>query len=119
MTDRIAVSGIEVFAHHGVLDEEKENGQLFAVDVEVELDLRAVQRSDQLADTVDYGSLAEQVHRRVADERWNLIETVAGRVGDLLLEDPRVSAATVTVHKPQAPLGVPFRDVAVTVHRRR
>lgn len=119
MTDRIAVAGIEVFAHHGVLQEEKENGQLFAVDVELELDLQAAGRSDDLADTVDYGALAEQVHRRVAEERWNLIETVAGRVSDLLLEDPRVSATTVRVHKPQAPIGVPFRDVVVTVHRSR
>lgn len=119
MTDRIVVSGIEVFAHHGVLEEEKQNGQLFAVDVELELDLRDAGRSDDLSDTVDYGALVEQVHRRVAEERWNLIETVAGRVSDLLLEDPRVSATTVTVHKPQAPIPVPFRDVVVTVHRSR
>lgn len=119
MSDRIVVAGLEVFAHHGVLDGEKESGQLFSVDVEMEVDLRPAARSDDLADTVDYGDLAEKVHRRVAEERWDLIETVADRVADLLLEDPRVTAATVTIHKPQAPLPVPFRDVAVTVRRRR
>lgn len=119
MTDRIVVSGIEVFAHHGVLREEKEDGQLFSVDVELEIDLQPAAASDDLTDTVDYGNLAEEIHRRVAAERWNLIETVADRVADFLLEDPRVSATTVTIHKPQAPIGVPFRDVAVTVHRGR
>lgn len=119
MTDRIVVSGIEVFAHHGVLEEEKENGQLFSVDVEMELDLQPAADSDHLTETVDYGALAERVHARVAGERWNLIETVAARVADLILEDPRVSASTVTIHKPQAPITVPFRDVAVTVRRSR
>lgn len=119
MTDRIVVSGIEVFAHHGVLEEEQQNGQLFSVDVEMELDLGPATRSDDLADTVDYGAIAAAVHRRVAEERWKLVETVAGRVADLILEDPRVSASTVTIHKPEAPISVPFRNVAVSVHRRR
>jgi len=119
MTDRIAVKGLEVFAHHGVLDHEKTEGQLFSVDVELDVDLATAGVSDDLADTIDYGLLAEQIHERVATERWNLIETVAQRVADLVLEDSRVSGVTVTIHKPQAPIEVPFRDVAVTVHRTR
>lgn len=119
MTDRIAVAGIEVFAHHGVLEQEREAGQLFSIDVEMEIDLGPAAASDDLADTVDYGWLAERIHERVAGERWDLIERVAARVADLILEDPRVSASTVTVHKPQAPISIPFRDVAVTVRRHR
>lgn len=119
MTDRIVVSGIEVFAYHGVHEEEIENGQLFSVDVEMQLDLQPAASSDDLADTIDYGTVAERVHERVTGERWNLIEKVATRVADLLLEDQRVAAATVTIHKPQAPISIPFRDVAVTVHRSR
>ena len=119
MSDRIAVRGIEVFAHHGVFDQEKADGQLFSIDVEIDVDLAEAARSDALAATVDYGRLAEQIHERVSTERWNLIETVAQRVADLVLEDSRVQGVTVTVHKPQAPISVPFRDVAVTVHRTR
>ena len=119
MSDRIAVRGIEVFAHHGVFDQEKADGQLFSIDVEIDVDLAEAARSDALAATVDYGRLAEQIHERVATERWNLIETVAQRVADLVLEDSRVQGVTVTVHKPQAPLSVPSRDVAVTVQRTR
>ncbi|HLT97927.1 MAG TPA: dihydroneopterin aldolase [Acidimicrobiia bacterium] len=119
MSDRIQVTGIEVFAHHGVLEEEQRDGQLFSVDVEIELDLRRAAHTDDLADTADYGELAERVSARVAEERWNLIEKVAQRVADLVLEDERVQATTVTVHKPQAPISVPFRDVTVTVRRSR
>lgn len=119
MTDRIVLAGIEVFAYHGVQEEERESGQLLSMDVEVELDLRPASASDDLADTVDYGALAERVHRRVAEERHDLIETVAARVADLVLEDARVVATSVTIHKPQAPVPVPVRDVAVTVRRSR
>ena len=119
MTDRIAVRGIEVFAYHGVLESEKEHGQLFSVDVEMELDLSTAGGSDHLGDTVDYGALTEQVAETVSGERWNLIERVAERVAGVVMADERVRAATVTIHKPQAPIEIPFRDVAVTVHRTR
>lgn len=119
MTDRIGVVGIEVFAHHGVLAGEQADGQLFVVDVDIELDLAPASASDDLSDTVDYGRLALLIHQRVSGERWNLIETVAGRVADLVLEDRRVGAVTVTVHKPQASITVPFDDVRVTLRRIR
>lgn len=117
MTDRILVSGIEAFGYHGVQEDEKRDGQLFCVDVELELDLRGAAASDELGDTVDYGDLTSRVSRLVSEQRWNLIETVAQKVADLVLEHPMVTATTVTVHKPQAPIDVPFRDVTVTVRR--
>lgn len=119
MSDRIALSGIEVFARHGVLDREQEEGQLFAIDVDLSLDLTAPGHSDCLTDTVDYGALAGRIHDLVSSERWNLIEKVAQRVADLVLENSLVEAVTVTVHKPQAPIEVPFRDVTVTITRSR
>lgn len=119
MTDRIVLSGIEVFAYHGVLEEEQSDGQLFAVDVVVEVDLTAAAASDDLDETIDYGLLADRIHERVAGERWNLIERVASRVAELVLEDPRVTSTEVTIHKPQAPIAVPFRDVTVTLQRSR
>lgn len=119
MTDRIKLTGIEVFAHHGVFAEEQEKGQRFIVDVELSLDLSDAVSSDDLAATVHYGDLALAIHDRVKEERWDLIERVAGRVADLVLADSRVQGVEVTIHKPEAPVEVPFADVAVTISRWR
>ena len=117
--DRITIEGLEVWAHHGVLPHERELGQRFVLDLTVELDLGPAGASDDLSDTVDYGALARAVHERVAGERHDLIERVAERVAELALDDPRVSAAEVTVHKPSAPLPVSAREVRVEVRRTR
>lgn len=119
MTDSIALRGIRVFAHHGVLEEEASDGQVFVVDLVLRLDLRPAGESDALDDTVDYGDLAQRVHDVVSGERWDLIERVGQRVADVVLADPRVVETEVTVHKPDAPVTVPFDDVAVTLVRRR
>lgn len=119
MTDRIALSGITVVAHHGVFLEERERGQPFVVDVVAHLDLHPAGRSDDLADTVDYGDLAVRIHDLVAGERHHLIERVAERVAELVLTDPRVEEVEVTVHKPEAPIPVPTGSVSVTVRRGR
>ena len=117
MTDSITIAGIEVFAYHGVLAKEKNKGQLFLVDVELRLDLSAAGDSDDLAETVEYGLLAQQIHDLVASERWDLIERVAARVAETVLEDVRVREVGATVHKPGAPIAVGFSDVSVTVRR--
>jgi dihydroneopterin aldolase len=119
VADSIAINGIEVFAFHGVLSSEKENGQLFLVDVELSMDLALAGASDSLADTVDYGLLAQRIHDVVASERWDLIERVATRVAETVLDDPRVEAVMATVHKPAAPVAIGFSDVSATVHRSR
>ena len=115
--DSITLQGLRIPAHHGVTDRERAAGQTFVVDVNAYLDVSAAGRSDELSSTVDYATLAEAIHRRVSGERWNLIERVAERVADLVLEDRRVSRVDVTVHKPEAPITVEFEDVAVTVVR--
>jgi dihydroneopterin aldolase len=119
VTDRIDLTGIEVWARHGVLPEEKDKDQLFVVDLEVHFDTTQAARSDHITDTIDYGALAQSVHDLVASESHNLIETVAGRVAGRVLEDQRVERVIVTVHKPQAPISVAFGDVSVTVDRTR
>ena len=118
-SDSIHLSGIEVFAFHGVLAEEAEKGQAFLIDVEVGLDLSRAGDTDDLADTLDYGALAQTVHDVAATDRWNLIERVATRVAESILEDPRAETVVVTVHKPGAPIGVGFSDVSITVRRSR
>lgn len=117
--DSLKLVGIEVFARHGVLSSEQEAGQTFLVDVELFLDLAVAAASDRLSDTVDYGALAQRIHDVVAEERWDLIETVAGRVAEIGLDDRRVWQIKVTIHKPQAPIGVVFNDVVVTLTRSR
>lgn len=117
--DRVALTGIEVRARHGVFPEERERDHRFVVDAVLELDLAPASRSDDLDDTVDYGALLDAIAATAAGGPHQLIETVAGAVLDVCLEDPRVAAATVTVHKPQAPVAVPVADVSVTLRRER
>ena len=117
--DVIEIRGIRGFGRHGVFDHERADGQEFVVDVRLELDTRPAAASDELSDTVHYGELAEALAAVVAGEPVNLLETLAGRLAEVCLADARVSAATVTVHKPQAPIPLAFADVAVTIRRAR
>lgn len=117
--DEIQLTGLTVFGRHGVFAHERENGQEFVIDLRLQIDLAAAAASDDVVDTVHYGELAEQVAAVVAGEPVNLIETLASRIADVALADERVQAATVTVHKPHAPIPLTFEDVAVTVQRGR
>lgn len=119
MTDRITLTGLRVRGHHGVYDFERADGQDFVVDVALELDLGPAAASDDVADTVHYGELAGRLAEVVAGEPVNLIETLADRLAGVCLADRRVAAATVTVHKPGAPIPQEFADVAVTLRRER
>lgn len=119
MTDHITLTGLTAFGRHGVFDFEREQGQDFVVDVTLELDLTAPAHSDDVQDTVHYGELAAALVHVVEGEPVNLIETLAGRLLDVCLADGRVAAATVTVHKPQAPIPHAFADVSVTMRRTR
>jgi len=117
LLDGITLTGLTVFGRHGVYDRERENGQDFVVDLRLHLALRAAAASDDVADTVHYGELAERVAAIVAGEPVNLLETLAVRIADAVLEDARVKIVEVTVHKPQAPIPLTFGDVSVTVQR--
>ena len=119
MTDRIHLRGVEAFGYHGVLPDEKRDGQPFVVDVVMELDLATAGGSDELDDTVSYAEIAGEVVTRITGPSFDLIERLAEVVADDVLRHRLVDAATVTVHKPQAPVGHPFTDVAVEVHRTR
>ena len=118
-TDRITLTGIRVQAHHGVFDFERENGQEFVVDVIAWLDLSAASSADDLTRTVHYGELAQEVADAVATSPVDLIETVAERVANVVLAHEAVTVTEVTIHKPHAPISVPFADVSVTIVRRR
>ena len=117
--DRITLTGVRVRAHHGVFDFEREQGQEFVIDVAVAVDLAAAASGDDLGRTVHYGELAEAVVEAVRRDPVDLIETVAERVAAVALAYPAVEEVEVTVHKPEAPISVPFADVSVTIVRSR
>jgi dihydroneopterin aldolase len=117
--DRIAVRGIAGHAHHGVYDWERERGQPFRVDAVLELDTAPAAADDDLAKTVNYAELAQRLHAVLTGDPVDLLETLAQRLADVCLADPLVDAVEITVHKPEAELGVPFDDVTVTIRRTR
>jgi dihydroneopterin aldolase len=117
--DRITLTGLRAVGYHGVFDFERAQGQEFVVDVTLELDLAPAARSDDVTDTVHYGELADALVAIVTGEPVNLIESLADRLVNQCLTDPRVAAASVIVHKPQAPIPHAFADVSVTLRRSR
>jgi dihydropteroate synthase len=117
--DTISLTGLRVRGRHGVLEHEKTDGQDFVVDAVLETDTGPAARSDDLTWTVDYGQLARRLATAVSGEPVDLIETLAQRLVGVCLSDPRVRAAQITVHKPQAPIPLDFGDIAVTVRRTR
>lgn len=119
MTDRITLTGLRVRGHHGVFAHEKRDGQDFLVDVTAWLDLVRAAETDDLAETLHYGELAERVAAIVGGKPRDLIETVGGEVADMVMADERVHAVEVTIHKPSAPIPLTFADVAVTIRRSR
>jgi dihydroneopterin aldolase/2-amino-4-hydroxy-6-hydroxymethyldihydropteridine diphosphokinase len=117
--DRITLTGVTAYGHHGVLAREKAEGQEFSVDVVLEVDLSRAAATDDLSHTVSYAEVAADVVAIVHGPTQDLIETVAGQIADAALARPLVEAVEVTLHKPDAPVGVPFDDVAVQLRRDR
>jgi len=117
MADRITLTGLELFGHHGVYPAEKRDGQRFVVDITVWLDLTDAVATDDLARTANYGALADLAARVVTGPSRDLIETVAGEIADEVMRGYPVHAVEVTVHKPSAPIPRTFADVSVTIRR--
>ncbi len=115
--DRIALTGLRVHGRHGVLPEERRDGQDFLVDAVLHLDLRPAGETDDLARTVHYGELADRLAAVVAGEPVDLLETLAGRLAAVCLASGPVERVELTVHKPSAPVAQVFADVSVTVVR--
>ena len=117
--DRITLTGVTAVGHHGVFDFERREGQPFVVDAVLHLDFSAAAASDDVRDTAHYGEVAQRIAAWISGEPLNLIEALAVRIAESLLDEFPLQAVDITVHKPQAPIEVPFGDVAVTVHRTR
>lgn len=128
--DTIQLRGLRVLGCHGVLEEEHRRAQPFEIDLDLEVDLSRAGRSDALADTVDYGSVADSVRRVVEGEHSDLIEHLADRIARAAVAAAaggggggagalEVTAVTVTVRKLRPPVAVDMASAGVRIHRRR
>lgn len=117
--DRIELRGLRVRGHHGVLASERRDGQEFLIDAVLAVDTRPAAATDDLSLTVDYAGLSERLAGIVAGEPVQLIETLAEQLAQACLAEPAVRQAEITVHKPNAPISLPFGDVSVTIRRER
>jgi dihydroneopterin aldolase len=117
--DFITLTGLKATAFHGVFEHERRDGQDFFIDVQVWVDLSPAADGDDLAATIHYGILAEEVVGAVERDPVDLIETVAERIANVVLAHAAAQKVRVTVHKPSAPITVPFADVSVTIVRTR
>lgn len=117
--DELSITGLECYGHHGVFDFERREGQRFVIDLVLGVDTSRAARTDDLRDTVDYGSLSLAVKADVERDPVDLIETLAQRIADRCLLAVGVEWARVTVHKPDAPIEATFAGVALTITRAR
>lgn len=118
--DEITLTGVRAFGYHGVYPDERRVGQEFVVDATMYVTTaRAAAASNDVVDTIHYGEVAERIVALVQGEPVNLLETLAARLADDLLARDGVRMVAITVHKPQAPITVPFADVSVTIRRAR
>lgn len=117
--DTITLQGMHFYGYHGCLPKEQKTGQPFHVDAVLYADLAEAGASDDLADTIDYSQVYQIVQEIVERRKYRLIERLAAVIADEIMARFPVEGVGITVHKPQAPIGGPFDDVAVTVERRR
>src|SRR5687767_5570494 len=98
MADRIILHGIQFYGYHGVPDAEQQTGHRYAVDLALEVDVTAAAAADDIAMTVDYGAVAQDVLSIGTGQQFRLIEALAGALCDHLLSNqPQVAAVTVRV----------------------
>ncbi|MBO1268052.1 dihydroneopterin aldolase [Arthrobacter cavernae] len=117
--DRITLTGVTAVGYHGVFDFERRDGQPFVVDAVLHADFTKAAETDDLQYTAHYGEVAELITSLIEGEPLNLIEALAVRIADAILAGFNVGAVDITIHKPKAPIEVPFGDVTVSVHRAR
>lgn len=118
--DKIIVKGLKVFAFHGVNPSEREDGQVFILDMEARADLRRACRSDDIGDTVSYAKIMKRAAAVMLEEKNTLIERAAQRVADgLLAEFPALESVRITLKKPDAPIMADFDYAAVEITRER
>ena len=118
--DTVFLEGIELFGYIGVMDEEKQNGQTFYVDVELGADLRAAGKSDILSQTINYAEVFTLAEQLMEEAQCDLIESFAEQLAEEIFAYFDIAqTAKITVRKPEAPIEGRFRSVGVTLYRTR
>lgn len=117
---KILVKGLKIFAFHGVNPEEREDGQIFILDIEAQTDLETAGKTDMLEDTVSYAKIIKSALATMTSEKNLLLERAAARVAEGLLgEFPAIEAVKITLKKPDAPIIADFEYVAVEIEIKR
>jgi dihydroneopterin aldolase len=120
MNDLIEIKGLFGFGHHGLFDDERENGQGFLVDAVLYMDLSTVSQSDLIDDTVNYSAVCDLILAQIVGPQVTLIERLAGKIADHILADfSKVNLVKITVHKPDAPVAAKVKDISVSIERTR
>tara|TARA_B100001248_G_scaffold260540_1_gene249050 strand:- start:69127 stop:69489 length:363 start_codon:yes stop_codon:yes gene_type:complete len=118
--DTITLTGLSFHGHHGCLEEEKQNGQTFTIDLELQADLSKACQSDALEDTLNYAEIFETVKTIVTQERFNLIERLGEVICQTLLSNfNQLNSITIRVKKPEAPLEGTFDYSSIQLTRTR
>lgn len=118
--DKIIIKNLEVYAYHGVLEEERRMGQKFFIDVETDIDLRNAGKTDMLDETINYAEVCRKISDYTKEHPRQLIEAAAEDIAYLVLKGyQRVKEISVTIKKPSAPVGLPLEYPAVSIIRRR
>lgn len=116
--DEIHIDNLEVFAHHGVFPQEKEQGQKFYVNAVLYTSLREAGKKDDLTLSTHYGEVSLLIGRCLTEHTYNLIETAAEKTAEaILLAFPGVQSLDLEVRKPEAPIPMQFESVSVKIHR--
>ncbi|WP_069998663.1 2-amino-4-hydroxy-6-hydroxymethyldihydropteridine diphosphokinase [Cellulosilyticum sp. I15G10I2] len=116
--DKIYIQNLEVFAHHGVFEEEKRLGQKFLISMVLTLDLRSAALSGDLKQSVHYGELCEGVEAFFKETSYDLIETAAEKTAEFVLQKyPGLQSIKLTIKKPWAPILKSVDYVAVEITR--
>lgn len=116
--DKIKIENLEIFAHHGVFAEEKEQGQKFYINAVLKTDLKKAGNTDSLYDSTHYGEVCLQMKKSMTENTFDLIERAAQKtIEDILLNFPLVQEVTLEVRKPHAPIPMQFESVSVEITR--
>lgn len=114
------MQGLSFFGRHGLLPGEKDKLQPFKIDLVLYLDLKKAGRQDDIACTIDYGLVYQEVQHIVEEESYNLIEALAEQISRrVLVRFPLLAALETTVYKPEAPIKGEFDHIAVQIYRSR
>jgi len=116
--DYIKITNLKVFAHHGVFPEETRDGQDFYVNAKLFLDCRKAGKTDNLSDSLNYGEASHFITDFLQNHTYKLIESVAEQLAEaMLLSMPVLKGVKIELCKPNAPIGLPFENVSVTIER--